>query len=264
MTLTHLYLYPIKSLGGISLQQATISDRGLQHDRRWMIVEESGQFFTQRQYPEMAQIAVSQSEIGWRLTHKRKRIAPIEVPLQPQTDEWMDVQVWGEEVRAQRVSPQVDGWLSMILGTSCHLVYMPDESHRPVDPDYATAGELVGFADGFPFLLISEASLAGLNEKLEQPVPMDRFRPNLVVSGVNKPHGEDEWKRFRLGEIEFLVAKPCGRCQIITIDQQTAQSSTEPLRTLSTYRRQGNKVCFGMNLLHQGEGTLEVGMEVQL
>ncbi|MEM7656281.1 MAG: MOSC N-terminal beta barrel domain-containing protein [Bacteroidota bacterium] len=264
MQLTHLYLYPIKSLGGISVSQATLSDRGLEHDRRWMVVNENGTFFTQRQLPEMAQISVSQSEMGWRLTHKRKRIAPVEVPLIPQTDEWMQVEVWGEAVQAQVVSPQVDSWLSMVLGESCRLVYMPEESHRPVDPDYAKAGELVGFADGFPFLLISQESLDSLNEKLAEPVLMDRFRPNFVVSGVGKPHAEDEWKRFHLGEIEFIVAKPCGRCQIITIDQQTTQQSAEPLKTLSTYRRQGKKVCFGMNLLHRGSGTLEAGMEVKL
>jgi hypothetical protein len=262
ISLTHLYLYPIKSMGGISLESSQVSDRGLQHDRRWMIVDEQGRFLSQRELPEMAQISLSATETGWRLTHKRKRIAPLEVPLLPQTDQQISVQIWDDSLLATRVNPQVDADLSHLLGHSCQLVYMTETDHRPADPAYAQAGELTSFADGFPFLLISQASLDGLNQRLDQPVPMDRFRPNLVLSGVQTPHGEDEWQQFQLGDIRFFPVKPSARCQIITIDQQTTQTSPEPLRTLSTYRKQGNKVIFGMNLLHQGEGELRVGMTV--
>jgi uncharacterized protein YcbX len=142
-------------------------------------------------------------------------------------------------------------------------VHFPDDSRRAVDPDYAAPADQVGFADGFPFLLISQASLDDLNARLDQPVPMLRFRPNLVVSGCG-PYAEDGWKRIRIGDIEFRVAKPCSRCIIPTIDFATGERAREPLQTLMTYRKRDNKVYFGQNLLHDAGGRLEVGTQVEV
>lgn len=263
MILSHIYIYPIKSLGGISISQARITDRGLEHDRRWLLVEPNGRFITQRQNAELALLQLELADNGWRVSHKVKDVQPLHFPFVPETNDRMEVQVFKDHMPAVRVSDGADQWFSSVLGTACHLVYMPDDSHRPVDPAYAHQNEIVSFADGYPTNLISQASLDHLNEKLEEPIGMDRFRPNFVVSGTS-PHAEDEWGTFNLGGIQFSAVKPCGRCVIPTIDQATSEKGMEPTQTLVRYRKQGNKVNFGMNLLHEGVGEVKVGMEVKM
>jgi uncharacterized protein YcbX len=140
---------------------------------------------------------------------------------------------------------------------------MPDDVVRPIDPRFATGGDRVSFTDGFPLLLITQASLDGLNARLERPLPMNRFRPNLVISGAT-PHAEDGWQRVRIGEIEFAVVKPCARCVTTTIDQNTATAGREPLRTLATYRKVGSNVMFGQNVIHLGQGRISVGDAVHV
>jgi len=161
----------------------------------------------------------------------------------------------------------VDGgageWFTRLLGVRSQLVYMPDDVVRPVDPTYGVSTDRVSFADGFPFLLISQESLDDLNRRLAVPLPMNRFRPNLVVSGC-APFAEDGWPGFAAGGVEFRVVKPCARCVITTTDQATGERGREPLRTLATYRNVGGKVMFGQNVIHRGTGSLELGNRVEL
>ena len=173
------------------------------------------------------------------------------------------MKIWDENCKAQRCGEAADAWLSEFLELPCRLVFMPDSLARKVDPTYASESDLTAFSDGFPLLLLSEASLAELNGRLDVPVAMQRFRPNLVVTGCGA-FAEDGWKWLRIGEMTLRVVKPCSRCIITTIDPATAERGEEPLQTLSEYRRQGNKVYFGQNLLHDGTGQLAVGMRVEV
>jgi uncharacterized protein YcbX len=175
----------------------------------------------------------------------------------------MAVVVWGDSVQAAAVGERADAWLSGFLGLACRLVYFPPDTVRAVDPDYARASDQIGFADGFPFLLISQASLDDLNGRLDEAVPMLRFRPNLVVAGCSA-YAEDDWRRIRIGEIEFRFAKPCSRCIIPTIDPASGLRGREPLRTLMGYRQRDNKVYFGQNLIHDGVGQLALGMPIEV
>jgi uncharacterized protein YcbX len=258
-SLSDLRLYPIKSCGGIAVDEWEVDERGLRHDRRWMLVDETGSFMSQRKLPRMALIKVRLESDG--LVVDAPGMSSLQVPFGPPDGKPMLARVWNDLVEAQTVDD--DSWFSEFLEASCKLVYLPDESVRPVDPAYAEPGDLVSLADGFPFLLISEASLADLNARLEQPLPMDRFRPNLVVGGC-EPFAEDGWRGVRIGRLTFRVVKPCARCTITTVDQESATKGKEPLRTLVRFRRAGNKVLFGQNLIHDGTGTLRIGDPVQI
>lgn len=259
LTITGLYIYPVKSLGGISLQQASVSDRGLTFDRRWMLVGEDQVFLSQRSHPEMALLQPEIRDDGLVIRNQKHETISI---LPREEGDRLKVQVWDDVCEAVVYDQPVNEWFSDQLGMSAQLVYMPRASKRQVDPRYAKQNELVGFADGYPFLMISEESLEDLNSRLDQPVRMDRFRPNIVVEG-GAAFQEDLIRSFRAGGMTFLGVKPCARCQVVTIDQQTGLATKEPLNTLATYRRAGHKVLFGMNLLHQGEGILQVGEPLQ-
>jgi len=260
-TLAALYRYPVKSLRGEAFDALEVTPRGLAFDRRWMLVDGDGGFLTQRQHPRMALIQARVGADGG-LQLQAPGMPPLEV-APPDAGRRMTVRVWGDRLPAAPVDPAVGRWLGGILGISCHLVCLADDVRRPVDPDYARPDDQVGFADGFPFLLISQASLDDLNARLEHPVPMLRFRPNLVVTGC-AAFAEDGWRRIRIGGLSFRVAKPCSRCVIPTIDLETAEKGREPMRTLLSYRRRDNKVYFGQNLIHDGLGTLRVGMPVEV
>jgi len=254
-------MYPVKSLSGITLDRADIVQRGIAFDRHWMVVDADGVFLTQRQHPRMALVRTSLGTDCLRLA--APEMPPLELPLSDPGGERVEAQVWGDRCLAASAGDRAADWLSHYLGVAARLVFMPQEHRRQVDPDYAREGDQVGFADGFPFLLISEASLADLNSRLQQPLPMNRFRPNLVVSGC-EPYAEDRWRRIRIGEISFRLVKPCSRCVITTVNQHSAEKGQEPLSTLSTYRRRGNKVYFGQNLLHDAVGELRTGMQVEV
>lgn len=254
-----LYRYPVKSLRGQEFRSLPVDARGFAADRRWMVVDAGGRFLTQRQQARMALVDTRVDDGVLHLA--APGMSPLTVAAAGGAR--MTVQVWQDSLEAAPVGDAADRWLSEFLGRDCHLVQLPDEVRRPVDPDYATAGEQVGFADGFPFLLISQASLDDLNARLDTPVPMLRFRPNLVVGGCG-PFAEDGWRRIRIGDLSFRVAKPCSRCVIPTVDIDTGERGREPLATLIRYRRRDNKVYFGQNLLHDGPGHLEVGMRVEI
>ncbi|MBT9313767.1 MOSC domain-containing protein [Leptothoe kymatousa] len=257
ITLSGLHTYPIKSAAGISLAHAKVTLRGLQHDRRWMVCDRSGKFLTQRKLPKMAllQVSVAADTLTLRSTH-----TALELPT-PTTAQPMAVDVWGDRCPAWSMGDAAAQWLSDFLGTDAQLVYMPDSTHRPAD--HGAFDTPNSFADAYPFLLISEASLADLNGRLDQPVPMDRFRPNLVISGC-APFAEDTWKQIKIGDMVFDVAKACSRCSVPGVNQATGEQGKEPLKTLATYRRWDHAIWFGQNLLAHAAGTLQVGDEVEI
>jgi hypothetical protein len=265
-TLSELWIYPVKSLGGIPLTEARVTARGLAYDRRFLLIDEAGQFLTQRQTPELAWFQPALDGETLRIEDRRGTRPALTVPLEPaNSTERIDATVWGDTLPAQPVGAAADAWFSDALGQSVRFVYLPDDSHRPVDPRYArTETDETSFSDGYPFLLINQASLDGLNARLAEPVEMRRFRPNLVVTG-GEAHAEDDWAEFRLGETTFFGVKPCARCVMITIHPDTTQRGPEPLRTLAGYRRQGQKVLFGQNLLVNNPGQLlRVGQSVEI
>jgi uncharacterized protein YcbX len=261
MYLSGLYVYPIKSASGIPLKASEVDERGLRLDRRWMLVDEGGRFMSQRRFARMALIGV---RIGPdHLVVDAPGMPYLEVPFRSAAGRSLLTRVWDDFVESLPVGDEADRWFSEFLGVRCRLVYLPEASVRPVDPAYGRAGDRVGFADGFPFLLISEASLADLNARLEHPVPMNRFRPNLVVRGCGS-FAEDNWRLIRIGPIIFRVVKPCSRCAITTVDQRTAATGKEPLRTLAQFRRAGTRVLFGQNLIHDDIDTLRIGDPVEV
>jgi uncharacterized protein YcbX len=262
LRINQLFIYPIKSLAGIEINEGTLTDRGFEHDRRWMLVDENNRFLTQREFGQMALLQPSLGENGLLITHK-KTGDQIRLPFTPETDELFPAIVWDDTCPVIRVSDTADEWFSKQLGSSCKLVFMPDHSTREVDHNYASKGEVTNLGDGYPLLIIGQASLDDLNGRLEQPLSIKRFRPNIVFTGGD-PYQEDEMSHFRIGQIDFYGAKPCARCPIPTIDLQTGERGKEPLRTLSTYRRRAHKVYFGQNLLYDGSGSLRVGDELQV
>lgn len=263
-TLSDIYIYPIKSLGGIRVTEATVEKRGLQYDRRWMLVDETGCFMSQRKYAKMALLQAELLPDGIRVTHKTKTIAPLLIPFEANDEKSLLVTIWDDVCFAFQVTPEANAWFSEVLEIPCKLVHMPENAIRPVDPEYARPKDVVSFADAYPFLIIGQESLNDLNSRLPEPVPMDRFRPNFVFTG-GQAFDEDTWTEFKIGETTFYPVKPCARCVLTTINQETGQKADEPLKTLATYRSRNNKVMFGMNLIHNGTGNiLKVGQKVEV
>ena len=256
-----LYVYPIKSCGGISLQKSTVDAKGLKYDRNWMLVDVDGLYVTQRKFPKMALIKTIIDAND--LIISANRMTDLKVGIKETTGETVTVKVWNDVCESLTVSSAANEWFSDFLDKNLRLVYMPDNFIRPVDPNYSTGPARTAFTDGFPILLISQGSLDDLNSHLETPVPMDRFRPNIVVSGT-VPYEEDGWKSIKAGGVQMNVVKPCARCVITTTDQQTAQRSREPLTTLTKYRTHNKKVIFGQNVIHQSTGTLKVGDTIKI
>jgi len=258
LTVSGLYIYPVKSLGGIALNAATLTDRGFENDRRWMLVDDDNRFISQREVAAMALLKANIDEQGILIRHIGKPDTSFLIPFQPANTETTMVTVWEDRCRGQWVSAEANEWFSEQLGMSCKLVYMPDSTHRRVDGRYAFNKEITSFSDGYPLLLIGQSSLDDLNSRLQSPLPMNRFRPNIVFTGGD-PFLEDNMKQFEINGVRFFGVKLCARCVITTIDQQTAEQAKEPLKTLSTYRSKNNKIYFGQNLLFHGNGTISIG-----
>jgi uncharacterized protein YcbX len=255
-----LYVYPIKACRGVRVAEWPVVERGFEADRRWMIVNEAGRFVTQREVARLALVSVTFD--GASLRVEAPGLAPLSLPRSDESGAERSVQIWGDHTVGCS-HPEGSAWFSAYLGGPHELVYMPDAQRRQVSPARARVGDIVGFADGYPFLLISEASLEDLNRRLSEPVPMIRFRPNIVVSGT-EPFAEDGFSEVRLGAISFRGVKRCDRCVVTTIDVETGKPSREPLRTLATFRLEDSRVWFGMNLVHDGPGVLRVGDAVQV
>ena len=264
-TIRGIFIYPIKSLQGIALDRAALSDRGLAHDRRWMLVDEDGRFITQREDSMLCFFDVREDLGGFRITARSplKHNRSILIPRELNTGSSLNVTIWSDECEAMIASEEVNVFFSDALGRSCKLVYMPPSTKRIVDTRYATEPALSAFGDGYPVLLIGTASLDDLNKRLalsgSLPVDWDRFRPNIVVQ-TQLPFEEDRWKVFKVGEHLAAGVKLCARCVFTTIDQVTGEKSKEPLRTMASYRSMSGKVMFGQNVIVQSSaGELCVG-----
>ena len=267
ITVTALNVYPVKGLKGIALDEARCTDRGVEHDRRFMLVDPKGMFYTQREHPRMATVW---TEIdGDALVLSAPDMPELRVPLRPGGKSKARVQVWNSTCNAVTVGQEADEWFSEYLAMPAALVYMPDDSKRFSNPKFGGDAKRVAFADGYAYLLANEASLAELNARLlaksHSPVPMNRFRANVVVSGA-PAWAEDDWGDLRCGgDVLLRTAKPCGRCQVTTTDQATGEvRGPEPLATLAEYRDSPFGIRFGMNLVTVREGTIRVGDAVEL
>lgn len=264
LILSEIFIYPVKSLGPIRLTQADVEERGLRYDRRWLIIDDNNRFVTQRSYPEMALIEVTITDSGLQLRHRTRDLGILSVPFYPETFDLLIVTVWDDQMEAVIVNDASNRWLSEALGFSARLVYLPDTSPRPADPNYAPFEANVSFADGFPFLIIGQSSLDDLNTRLPEPVSMIRFRPNLVFEG-GLPYDEDQWYEFSIGKLTLYGVKPCARCILTTVDPEKGEmEGKEPLKTLSTYRKRNNKIFFGQNVMTNQTGSIKVGDEVQV
>jgi len=285
MHISEINIYPIKSLKGISVDSVLVESRGLQYDRRWMLTDGNGKFMTQREFPRMATIGVA-VESGQLKVESDEGV--MEIPFEPDRGTQKQVVIWQSVCDGLVYDGEVSEWFSDVLATKCQLVFMPDETRRSVNERFDRGDDIVSFADGYPLLVISEASLADLNERLEEkrqagmlaaPVPMNRFRPNIVVSG-SAAFEEDSWDKIRVGEALFRGTKPCERCVITTVEQQKGEfDGKEPLKTLATYRLAKtvmpdrvdslgvppNAVLFGQNLIAETPGaTINVGNSVEV
>ena len=262
ITISSLIYYPIKACRGLEVEAACVERMGLEHDRRMMLVTPEGEFLTQREYPRLALVTPKLQNGSLELS------APgydsLQLGIQTSGTP-VSVNIWKSKgVHAIDQGEEATQWFSDWLGTEVRLVHFADGYIRRVNEQWAVrADDHTGFADGYPILLTSEEGLADLNAHLEKPVPMNRFRPNIVVRGC-EPFAEDRWNRIRVGDVELAVVKPCARCVVTTIDKETLETSKEPLRTLGKYRKQELGAIFGQNVIPLNEGRLRLGMTVEI
>ncbi|KAF1009313.1 MAG: putative protein YcbX [Pseudomonas fluorescens] len=265
LRLSALYRYPLKSGKAQALQHSVLDTLGLEGDRRWMLVDEaSGRFLTQRVVPRMSQLSALWNDAGGLTLSTAGQVA-LDVPLPGADAPLRGVTIWRDTLRVPDAGEQAAAWVSEFIGKPTRLVQVPVERARTTEAGYGRDDDKVGFADGFPLLLIGQASLDDLSERIGRPMEMLRFRPNLVIEGSDA-FAEDGWKRVRIGEVEFRVVKSCSRCILTTIDPASGERSPdrEPLATLKTYRELNGDVMFGQNLVNDSAGRLEVGMPVTI
>ena len=262
-TISQLFIYPVKSLGGIEVREANLTDRGLQYDRKWMLVDANHRFLTQREYPAMSLLQTALEGDRLKIYHKDNVADAIFVPLEPKPGATVNVTVWDDACSAQPVDAVADAWFSKQLSIPCRLVYMPDSERRMVDERYAHNQELTTFSDGYPLMMIGQASLDDLNSRLEHPLSMNRFRPNIVFTG-GSAFEEDTMEHLVINGIDLFGVKLCARCVVTTIDQDNAVKAKEPLKTLATYRKKGNKIYFGQNVLAAQTGCIKAGDEIRV
>jgi len=262
ITLSSLIYYPIKACRGFEVDASIIERAGLKHDRRMMVVTPEGEFLTQREHPRLA--LVNPKLVDGTLTLCAPGFDSIQLAIQSTGTPWL-VNIWKSEgVQAIGQGDEAAQWFSDWLGTAVRLVHIADGCIRRVNEKYTISpDDHTGFSDGYPILLASEESLQDLNSHLETPVPMNRFRPNLVVKGC-EAFAEDIWKRIKIGDVELAVVKPCARCVVTTIDKKTLEKSKEPLKTLGKYRKHELGAIFGQNAIPLNEGRLKLGMDVEV
>jgi hypothetical protein len=264
--LASLHIYPLKGGRAVDLDHAAVEPWGLAGDRRWLLVDADCQFMSQRKHPALARVVVTVGP-GAGITVSSDGYPTLPVAAPDESAELLKVTVWRSTVLAASAGDAADAWFSGYLGEPARLVYLDDPTRRAVDPEYGQDGDTVSFADGYPLLLTSTASLDQLNQWLtaagDQPVPMNRFRPNVVVSGF-EPWAEDRWQRIRIGPVWFRVAKPCGRCVVTTTDQATGMRGSQPLKMLAARRRFGKNLVFGQNLIPDSSGHIRMGDPIEL
>lgn len=263
MTISELWIYPIKGLAGVSVQSAAISSRGLVGDRRFMLVDEQSRFITQRTHPELTQFQVAVEDGKVAISHSE--CGSIRFSLTPQSGPAVPVVVWQDEVSAVVASSEVNDFFSTALKQPVRLVGMPESSTRQIDLSFSDPGQWVSFADGYPILVLGTASIEELNSRLDQPVPLNRFRANVLVSGA-QPWEEDSWTCLSFENTHLDLVKPCARCIVIRTDQRTGERTPEPMQTLLTYRKVDSKVLVGMNAVPDASAIgafMQVGQEVR-
>lgn len=262
--ISQIVIYPVKSLGGVPVQSVAVEPRGLRGDRRWMIVDEKGSFITRRECPALAGIDVHVlGDDSYRLRIRDGRGEAI-LPRTIMSENRHLVKVWRDRVEALLVYNEASQLISEVAGRAVALAYMPDDSVRPVDQAYGAAADSVSFADGFPILLTSEVSLDALNQRLEHPIAMERFRPNLVIGRRDGPLPWEErtWRSIHVGEVALDLVKPCSRCVVITQDHEmgTQPDGNAPLRALRALNQIGREgVLFGQNAIPRSGGIIAVG-----
>lgn len=252
---TDLYIYPIKSLAGIRVESAKAEEMGFEYDRRWMLVDEENQFITQRKHPILSQFYPEILSDKISVIYKDKKY---EFFINESLEKPISSMVWDDESTVYEVSKAASKWFTQELGFSCKLVKISNTGDRKHHANRLDKTLSVSLADGYPYLLIGSESLDFLNDKLEEEITIQRFRPNIVISS-NTAHEEDSFDFFQIGNVKFKNAKPCGRCVMVNNNPQTAVVLKEPLKTLSTYRKVGNSVLFGTNAICLNEGKIAVG-----
>lgn len=266
LRLSEIWIYPVKSLGGIRLTSAKVMEKGLRHDRRWMLVDENGVFMTQRIYPQMALFKIAIDDDEMEVTKKQPSIEKPALSFrisEPASGQAIRTKVWDDEVDVIEVSPDISQWFSNHLGIRCKLVSFPEGNSRPVDSEFQVNNEHVSLADAYPFLIIGQSSMDDLNTRLEIPLPINRFRPNFVFTG-GEAYEEDSWREFTIGKNRFIGTKPCARCAVPTVNQDTAEKGIEPSLALSKYRRRENKVYFGQNVIAVDHGEVFEGDKINV
>ncbi len=263
MRVTDLFIYPLKSCGCITLKEARIAERGFEHDRRWMLIDENRMYINQIMQPRLACISPRFTSGGLQL--QAPQMETLIIPYEPETDQVLTVKVLKKFCKAVVVNTQASHWFSDFLHQPCQLVYMPESTRRPVNPDYALNQDIVSFANGYPFHIVGQASLDALNQRLSHPIPMNRFRPNIVIAGA-EPFAEDRWQTIRIHTQCFSLVKPCNRCAVTMVDQETGErAGKEPLKTLTSFRRFEKQVFFGRYVLSSSlGGIVKVGDPVEV
>ena len=268
LTIASIHIYPVKAGRAIDLTEAEVEPCGLAGDRRWLVVDPDGRFITQRAEPTLALIG-ARYRTGGSLRLSAPGQPPLRVPAPAEAGgaEMLWVSVWRSKVRAAAAGAAADAWFSAFLGRPVRLVHLDDPTRRQVDPEFGAPEDRVSFADGYPLLLTTVGSLDELGRWLiedgQPAVPMTQFRPSVVVAG-SAPWAEDGWRRIQIGPVPFRVAKPCGRCVVTTIDQQTAERGRQPLAMLGRRRRFGQQLVFGQNLIPDAAGPIRIGDPVRV
>lgn len=252
MKISELYIYPVKSLAGIAVTSARVLEKGLEMDRRWMVVDENNQFMTQRIYPKMALIKTTLKEgvLSLQSSDSSIEVNPV--------DKSSLVTVWNDSFKASESADEVNKWISDQLKTHCRLVFMNEKQVVRTKMDHA-----LSFADGYPYLFLGRSSMDDLNQRLKQPLSILRFRPNIVFAG-GEPFEEDFWHEFQVGNVFFQGVKPCVRCALPTVDPETAEKGVEPLKTLASFRKTGNEISFGLNAFAKTKGIISIGDHVSI
>lgn len=263
MRVKEIIIYPIKSLGGINMQESFCEEKGLQYDRRMMLINKDGRFLTQREFPQMALIGAKQEEDGFSFYQKKNPDEKLFIPHEAELHSDRKVTVWNHEFSAKKMDDNYSEWFADFLRSDVNLVKMDHESIRQKSLIKAPSKTAMSMADGYPYLFISEETLSDLNSRLQVPLPMNRFRPNIVLKDT-VTNGEEAVDKFQINQLRFRMIKPCARCIMTTIDQKTAKKLVEPLKTLSTYKKKANKIYFGMNAVNLDPGFIKIGDKLSI
>ncbi len=260
---THLYIYPIKSLGAVSVSKAVMEREGLRGDRRFMLVDVEGKFITQRTRPELTRFTLMESVSGYLVKDAVTGLEK-ELSLSPSLGNYISVEIWDDQLEAREVMDGWSLWFSQALSQQVKLVRITKEKPREMKEKYQTVlAKNTSFADSLPLLVVTSGSYIALERKLQGPVDRLRFRPNIIISAT-EPFVEDTWSEIKIGEVSLSGAKPCARCSLVNVDPTSGQSDKKTLKTLASFRTINQKIYFGQQFVPISIGEIHVGMEVQI